>query len=612
MCKQCNFLFLAVIAALVCLTGTIAYGDYVCGDANGDSDVNVSDAVHIINYVFVGGDPPNPIESCDCNCDEACNVSDAVWIINYVFIGGHEPCDMDGDGFSDCDRNCPSTVIDIDGNVYQTIYIGGQCWMAENLKVTHYRNGDPIPNAADTGEWYNTTEGAYCNYENDEGYVDIYGRLYNGYAIYDIRNIAPAGWHVPSDAEWKRLEIYLGMSQAEADGLGYRGTDEGGKLKETGTTHWYSPNTGATNESGFTAVPGGFRLSRNHHDLDFDNMGIHAFFWSAMDYSNCCIWNRNLYYYNSQIDRLPNSMNSGLSVRCVQDRPNAIVLNPTPDSIQAPWSLMGPDGPVPSGNGNDTLAGLIPGDYTLSWGHIWGWIAPPDSTITLPENDTITFVGSYVEGPWPDSTGTVTDIDGNIYKTVKIGDQWWMAENLKVTRYRNGDSIPNVTGNSGWVHLSTGAYCEYDNDPSNVSIYGRLYNWYAVDDSRNIAPEGWHMPGDAELKQLEIYLGMSQIQADTIDWRGTDEGGKLKAAGTMHWIRSNTGATNKSGFTALPAGYRNIWASFRSINSKTAYWSSSEGDSAYTWARYLYYCSSQVFRGEYDRRFGFSIRCIRD
>jgi uncharacterized protein (TIGR02145 family) len=106
-------------------------------------------------------------------------------------------------------------VTDYDGNVYQIVLIGGQCWMMENLKVTHYRNGDPIPHVPNIGEWYGLSSGAYCDYNNDPGNVETYGRLYNWYAVDDSRNIAPEGWHVPTDDEWKQLEMYLGMSQAE-------------------------------------------------------------------------------------------------------------------------------------------------------------------------------------------------------------------------------------------------------------------------------------------------------------------------------------------------------------------------------------------------------------
>ncbi len=209
------------------------------------------------------------------------------------------------------------TVTDIDGNVYQTITIGDQVWMMENLKVTHYRNGDPIPNVTDGGTWEGLTTGAYCNYNNNEGNVATYGRLYNWYAVDDSRNIAPEGWHVPTDEEWKQLEMYLGMSQAEADAdaLDWRGTDEGGKLKETGTTHWNSPNEGATNESGFTALPGGFR----HHSGNFGNMGYYAYFWSSTETSSSYAWYRNLGYSGSQVYRSNYYKQDGFSVRCVRD-----------------------------------------------------------------------------------------------------------------------------------------------------------------------------------------------------------------------------------------------------------------------------------------------------
>ncbi|MBN1998490.1 fibrobacter succinogenes major paralogous domain-containing protein [candidate division KSB1 bacterium] len=209
-------------------------------------------------------------------------------------------------------------------------------------------------------------------------------------------------------------------------------------------------------------------------------------------------------------------------------------------------------------------------------------------------------------------TGTVTDIDGNVYKTVKIGDQWWVAENLKVTHYRNGDPIPNVTGSSEWANLSTGATCNYDNNESYVSTYGRLYNWYAVNDSRGLAPAGWHVPTDAEWKQLEMYLGMSQSEADATGWRGTDEGGKLKETGTGHWASPNTGATNESGFSALPGGYRFGGGTFYGIGFAAYFWSASSGSDDRAWYRSLSCSNSAVYRFGYSRRGGFSVRVVRD
>ena len=208
----------------------------------------------------------------------------------------------------------------------------------------------------------------------------------------------------------------------------------------------------------------------------------------------------------------------------------------------------------------------------------------------------------------------VTDIDGNEYKTVKIGDQVWMVENLKVTRYRNGDPIPNVTDNSEGANLTTGARCAYNNDNNNVATYGLLYNWHAVNDARGLAPAGWRVPTDADWKELEMFLGMSQSEADDTGYRGSDEGGKLKEAGTTHWASPNTGATNESGFAALPGGYRNSESgSFRDLGLFGYWWSSTGHSSALAWCRSLGYNRSDVYR-EYG--FGkidcFSVRCVRD
>jgi len=238
----------------------------------------------------------------DVNNSGGVNLLDATYLINYLYKGGPEP-------------PCGETVTDIDGNVYQTVTIGTQVWMAENLKVTHYRNDDPIPNVTDPGAWAGLTTGAFCEYDNDIANVAVYGRLYNWYAVDDSRNIAPEGWHVPTDVELKQLEMYLGMNQAEADATGYRGTQEGGKLKEAGTAHWSSPNTAATNESGFTGLPGGYRNMSG----TFYILGFGAYFWSATDYTSGRAWYRSLIYDLAGINRDYSSRPSGFSVRCVKD-----------------------------------------------------------------------------------------------------------------------------------------------------------------------------------------------------------------------------------------------------------------------------------------------------
>jgi len=188
-----------------------------------------------------------------------------------------------------------------------------------------------------------------------------------------------------------------------------------------------------------------------------------------------------------------------------------------------------------------------------------------------------------------------------------------MAENLRVTRYRNGDPIPVVTAPSQWVGLTTGACCDYGNDESGVAAYGRLYNWHAVNDARSIAPAGWHVPTDEEWKQLETHLGMSRAQADAVGWRGAREGDKLKEAGAAHWRGPNAGATNESGFTVRPAGFRAYDDGlFYRRGDSTDFWSATEcaGDSA--WCRSLGFRTAGVGRSDGSKREGFAVRCVKD
>ena len=210
---------------------------------------------------------------------------------------------------------------------------------------------------------------------------------------------------------------------------------------------------------------------------------------------------------------------------------------------------------------------------------------------------------------------SVTDVDGNVYSIIKIGNQIWMAENLKVTRYRNGQAIPNVTDNTEWANLTTGAYSNYNNVAktsthiADVDTYGRLYNWYAINDSRNIAPAGWRVPSDDDWKELEMFLGMSEEDAGSSGWRGTDEGGKLKEEGITHWDDPNTGATNESEFTARPGGYRHFNGPFYSVGRFARFWSTSE-ETTNILTRLLDNDRADLGRGIHRKTYGFSVRCI--
>jgi len=196
-------------------------------------------------------------------------------------------------------------------------------------------------------------------------------------------------------------------------------------------------------------------------------------------------------------------------------------------------------------------------------------------------------------------------------KSVQIGRQEWMTENLSVDHYRNGDPIPEVQDPKKWGALNTGAWCFYENDSYHGKVYGRLYNWYAVNDPRGLAPEGWHVPSDKEWQELERFLGMSWDDAEKEGWRASI-GGKLKETGTLHWRDTNAGATNETGFTALAGGDRNTNGGFYNIGNYASFWSSSASDDAVGWFRVLIYIGTEVGRNGVDKRVGMPVRCVWD
>src|ERR1035437_5986068 len=184
-----------------------------------------------------------------------------------------------------------------------------------------------------------------------------------------------------------------------------------------------------------------------------------------------------------------------------------------------------------------------------------------DNAIATPKQNPEIIFNSVL------SYGTITDNDNNVYRTITIGSQTWMAENLKTTKYRNGDQISNVLSNTDWPVQTSGAYCWYNNDSESCkALYGALYNWYSVNDSRNIAPLGWHIPTSDEFTTLMNYLGGDSIA-----------GGKIKETGITHWQTPNTRATNESGFTAMPAGYRYLGdGRFEGLDQGSNFWTSDQ------------------------------------
>ena len=195
------------------------------------------------------------------------------------------------------------------------------------------------------------------------------------------------------------------------------------------------------------------------------------------------------------------------------------------------------------------------------------------------------------------SSGSITDIDGNVYHSVKIGTQVWMVENLKTTKYRNGDPIINATAN--WAYQITGAYCWYNNDESNKDTYGALYNWNSVNDSRNVAPTGWHVPSDAEWKTLQSSEVFPYPAANLVE------------TGTAHWRSRPNMGTNKTGFTALPGGMPDNLGSFRDQGLSGYWWSATEKSTteAFGWE---IDSTCELLDWPLFKTDGLSIRCIKD
>jgi len=186
--------------------------------------------------------------------------------------------------------------------------------------------------------------------------------------------------------------------------------------------------------------------------------------------------------------------------------------------------------------------------------------------------------------------------------TIVIGTQQWMSMNLDVAFYRNGDPIPQVTDPTAWAGLTTGAWCYYNNDPILGNKYGKLYNWYAVNDPKGLAPQGWHIPSDAEWTTLVNTLGGELVA-----------GGKMKEPGTVNWTAPNEGADNSSGFAVLPGGNRtNNNGTFLNVGNNGSWWSATEFNSSNAWSRGLTYSFGGVGRGANNKRGGFSVRCLRD
>ena len=482
------------------------------------------------------------------------------------------------------------------------VAIGTQTWTTKNLDVATYTDGTVIPQVTDPTEWANLTTGAWCYYDNDPANGTTYGKLYNFYAVAGIWNeasktdttqrkkLAPTGYHVPSYEELTILIDHLGG-----------GSIAGGKMKETGTVHWASPNQGATNSSGFSGLPGG-NLGAYADRLPFNDIGYDSQYWCSteVDELNAWIYGGLNYYDEFVLLRPIGIKNYGVSVRCVKD------ISSKPTASAQTFC------------GAATVANLTATGTDLKW-----YPTETDETVLAPSEALIThtyYVSQTIAGTESPRTAVAVTVtpatsgisvtNGLLLPTVTIGTQTWTTKNLDVATYSDGTVIPQVQDATAWANLTTGAWCYYNNDPANGAVYGKLYNWYAVagihdndpnTPNKKLAPTGYHVQSDDEWNTLTDYLGGASVA-----------GGRMKETGTTHWASPNTNATNTNNFAALPGGFRYHYGPFGGIGYSGHWWSSSETNTSDSYNRQLDYVHGEAFSGNNLKGYGFSVRCLRD
>ena len=565
-----------------------------------------------------------------------------------------------------------STLSDIDGNMYNTVQIGNQCWMKENLRTTHYSDNTAISHGVSLSSdvpYYYYPDSSYYN-------VSTYGLLYNWKAVMHssssstinpsgVQGICPNGWHVPSEAEWVQLTDYVSSQSQYACGSNSSNIAKALANNtgwESSTTTCAVGNTQSNNNAtGFSAMPAGGYFANGTQA----SVGVRAYFWSTTENTNTRSYRLRISSMYSNVSHGDNEKTGGLSVRCLKNNDGSTIQLPTVtttvvSNITGTTAIGGgnvtSDGGVtvttrgvcwstshnPTVNDSHTTDGSGMGSFTSN---ITGLIssttyyvrAYATNSVGTAYGDEVSFttVTSSVgnDGQPCQGTPTLTDIDGNVYNTVQIGNQCWMKENLRTTRYANGASIPIGEQYSN----SDPYYYNYSSSPIPLEQRGYLYNWFALMHGANssganpsgvqgVCPTGWHVPSSAEWSQLTDYVQSQSQYLCISSWNDTYITKAL--ASQTGWNSSpyencdagyNPSTNNATGFSAVPAGG---WGSdgFDGIGISANFWSSTEHAGEYWWTAYgrgLYYIDDPAFTNAnlfytFGKGGGNSVRCLRN
>ncbi|MBU0486652.1 MAG: hypothetical protein KKA07_15835, partial [Bacteroidetes bacterium] len=501
-----------------------------------------------------------------------------------------------------------------DCHAYPIRKIENYWWMAENVNI-----GYPIGNNESMVD--NLGIEKYCYLDSIE-LCDKFGALYqwNEAMQYEpsqdtefgtVQGICPLGWHIPTRTEWQNLRTALdGNSVA------------GGKMKASGSEYWASPNAGATNESGLSFFGSGYR---NLADSSSTSLKYLNYTWAATQSSSTEAYVNSLMCSTAEAGETNNYKTHGFSVRCVKNR-DTLNANITASSNVTCYGLA---------NGSATVTptgGYPPYQYEWSNGESDSTaIALPAGwhTVTVSDNNSGEVVIDSIHITQPMHVNPTTDTISKfirddrrcyIYPIVKIGDQWWMAENVNESKYTDGTPLvqgvgaDDITGND-----STKFYFDYNDDPAYSDIVGKLYTWAAIMNEevssnlspsrvQGICPEGWNVPSDEDWHKLALTVE----PFSTLIWGDVSAfaGGMLKDTGTTYWTSPNSGATNDFGFSARGSGYHSYAGSFALFFQSTYFWTSTENSGSNAIQRRLLYNDAGLNRGSSGKSSAFSVRCI--